>query len=124
MCSNEFVKLMLSEFPETHQAYDEELKLWHPDIPSIGNVIGKVFYPLVVDKLRQQTEVETLVKLFNFMELMALSSDVDVKESLMYSLLECLGDDRELLVLSYSYMGESTRELSDKIELFLGRVKI
>ena len=49
------------------------------------------------------------------------SSDEEVRELLLYSVLEKLGDDKETLNISMTLMGENTLKLSQQVENFLGR---
>ena len=61
-----------------------------------------------------------LQRTFTFFEEMA-SSDEEVRELLLYSVLEKLGDDEETLNISMTLMGENTLKLSQQVENFLGR---
>jgi len=58
---------------------------------------------------------------FDFFEDMANSEDDEIKELLMYSTLETLGDDEKRLKTSKRFMKNGTKILSEKVETFLGR---
>ena len=48
-------------------------------------------------------------------------SEEEVREVLLYAVLEELGDDEEIYQKACSFMGEHTLEWSKKVEAFLGR---
>lgn len=118
----EIIDVLISEFPELQQSYREELEFWDPDTPSIGNLIDGILYPFVINELSLINNSEKLNRVFGFLEKMALSKEQIIKDALMHSVLECLGDHKELLKKSYNYMGIETRILSDMIEQFYGRL--
>lgn len=60
-----------------------------------------------------------LLKSFDFFEQTA-TSDEDVRE-LLYSVLEQLGDDKEVLNTATSLMEKNTLKYSKQVEDFLGR---
>ena len=62
----------------------------------------------------------TLKKVFCFFEQMACAQE-EVRELLMYAILEELGDEKEVLQRAQRFMGENTLELSNRVENFLGR---
>ena len=50
-----------------------------------------------------------------------LKDDEELKELLMYSTLETLGDDYKRLEISRQFMKNETKKLSERVEAFLGR---
>ena len=63
---------------------------------------------------------DILEKVFHFFEVMA-NSEEEIKELLMYGVLERLEDSEEILEQSKLLMGKETLLCSEKIEQFLGR---
>lgn len=72
-------------------------------------------------QLLEKEKTDKLEKLFNFFERMATKGDDYVKELLIVTILERLGDDKKILNTTYKYMGKETRKVSDEIEKFWGR---
>lgn len=69
----------------------------------------------------QKEEREKLVKLFDFFEKMAVAGDEYVRELLSVTILERIGDDKDILSIAHKYMGKETRKDSDEIEKFWRR---
>lgn len=66
----------------------------------------------VMDRLRKQLLYKNdLDNIFEFFEEMANDSD-EIKELLIYSTLEKLGDDKETFEIASCFMGKRTRILS------------
>lgn len=77
--------------------------------------------PCVIELINEyEKNKRMLEKTFDFFEEMA-SSDEEVRELLLYSVLEKLGDDKEILNISKALMGKSTLKYSEQLENFLGR---
>ncbi|WP_335871882.1 DUF7674 family protein [Bacillus sp. 2205SS5-2] len=74
-----------------------------------------------IDFLVKEENSRDLVKLFEFFESMAIKGDEFVKELLSVTILERLGDNKEVLNKAYKYMGKETRKASDEIEKQLER---
>ncbi|AFM41481.1 hypothetical protein Desaci_2539 [Desulfosporosinus acidiphilus SJ4] len=75
----------------------------------------------VVNLLKSHGNEELKNRIFSFYEGMATSDDDDIRNVLQVTLLEYLGDDKEILNTAYRYMGIYTKRQSDEIERFLGR---
>jgi hypothetical protein len=73
----------------------------------------------IIDNMENNDNI--LLNIFDFFEDMANGDDEELKELLMYSTLETLGDDKKRLNISRQYMMKETKNLSDKVEAFLGR---
>ncbi|WP_441422440.1 DUF7674 family protein [Anaerobacillus sp. MEB173] len=69
----------------------------------------------------EKDETDKLEKFFNFFEKMAIEGDDYTKELLTVTILERLGDDKEILITAYKYMGKETRKASDEVEKGWGR---
>jgi ssDNA-binding replication factor A large subunit len=81
---------------------------------------GMGMMPCIITAIKNKANENQLTRIFDFFEEMATSEE-DVKELLMYSTLEKLGDEKEIFELAVPFMGKETRRLSDKVETFLGR---
>lgn len=115
---------LIQEIPHLKELFDEAKDKNIID-NTIGNhvIFGIIFVPYITSLLDESGKIQDkkLNDIFEFFEKMALSNDEDIKELLMYTILEVLGDDTHILEKSHKYMRSETRNLSNKVEHFLGR---
>jgi hypothetical protein len=116
---NNIVDKLLDALPEVKPMYEKELDWWDEILPHI--VFGDVFNQFLFSLLREDCPKDTLIRVFLFLEKMAVCPDKNVQGVLGVSVLEQLGDDPILLERSTKYMGEATKKISDEIEEGLGR---
>lgn len=84
-------------------------------------VWGLGIMPCVIKLINNYDEnISILERTFDFFEEMA-SSDEEVRELLLYSVLEKLGDDKKLLNVSMAFMGKNTLKYFEQVENFMGR---
>ncbi|RXJ04372.1 hypothetical protein DS745_03025 [Anaerobacillus alkaliphilus] len=120
MNREKLTEYFLKNFPE----YEATLK---EHLDDYGELLAHVFYGdticvKLIELLKDDTDnEEEIKKIFLLLEKMAVEGDIDVKEVLQVSILEVLGDDKDLLEKSYKYMGDKTNIASDEIERFWGR---
>lgn len=115
---NELVK----QIPEIKNLLLEELNWWRGEEPGLHNIFGNVLNPFLVELLAKEGEEELKVRIFGFLEQMAISPDEYVENILAVTVLERLGDDKSILEEAYKYMGAQTRITSDQIEIGWGRL--
>lgn len=116
------VKCYLNKVPEIQEEFSKQCKenlIDHSD--GVHVIWSLVIMPCVINLTKDLKEnKEVLERTFAFFEEMALS-DEEVREILLYSVLENLGDDKELLNTVIPLMGKNTLKYSEQIENFLGR---
>lgn len=116
------VEEFFCKFPELQGNFNKEIKenlIEKTD--GIYTVWGLGVMPCIMDILEDcDLNHPMLVKIFAFFEEMA-NSDEKVRELLIYSILEKLGDEKEILQKSNNFMGSETYRLSYEVERFLGR---
>lgn len=116
---NELSRIFINEFPKfrlnliEHEAFYEEV---------LNHVFFGELNDYLIELLRKDIETELLIRLFEFYESMELKGDTLVQEVLSCSVLERLGDEKEILEIAYKYMGKETRIASDNIERTWGRL--
>lgn len=121
LSENNVVEMLLQSIPEIKQIYEDEIEWWDGEFPGLHNIFGDVLNPYLVDLLRNDKNEEILKRVFDFLEDMATCDDEYVKNVLMATVLEYLGDDRKILMASQKYMGSFTKKLSMEVESGLGR---
>lgn len=115
---NNYLK-MVPEVQERFKAQCEENLIDDTDGAHVVWSLGLV--PCVVVLIQNYEENKSaLERTFDFFEEMA-SSDEEVRELLLYSVLEKLGDDKKILKTAMSMMGKRTLKYSEQVENFLGR---
>lgn len=113
----------MSKFPQLYADISQNLKdnmvdtndgiyvLWGMGVmPCINKII---------DDIGNYEDV--VLGIFDFFEEMANGDEEELKELLMYSTLEKLGDDENRLEISRQFMKKETKILSNKVETFFGR---
>ena len=123
MTINNVFEIFMSKFPQLYADISQNLKdnmvdtndgiyvLWGMGVmPCINKII---------DDIGNYEDV--VLGIFDFFEEMANGDEEELKELLMYSTLEKLGDDGNRLEISRQFMKKETKILSDKVETFFGR---
>jgi hypothetical protein len=100
---------LLAEVPELRPAYEEELKLWLPDKPGPHIVFGDLLTPYLIELLEQNTDIETLRRVFSFLEQVAASSNQHVRDVAGASVLDSIGYKHFWKDRALSYAGPCTR---------------
>jgi len=118
---DDVLELFLKRVPELETEFKVSLKDNLIDKKDGLYVIwGMGMMPCIITSIKNKANENQLTRIFNFFEEMATSEE-EVKELLMYSTLEKLGDEKEIFELAVPFMGKETRRLSDTVETFLGR---
>ncbi|MGO4698942.1 hypothetical protein AB4Z50_32300 [Paenibacillus sp. 2TAB26] len=116
---NELSEIFVNDFPKFRLNLIEHEALYE-------EVLNHVFFgslnDFLIELLRKNIETELIIRLFEFYERMELKGDTLVKEVLSCTILERLGDEKEILEIAYSYMGKETRKASDNTEREWGRL--
>lgn len=82
---------------------------------------GMGLMPCILERLAYEEQNKDLLdRTFAFFEKMACASE-EVRELLLYAVLEKLGDDKAVLAKARLLMGAKTLEYSRQVEAFLGR---
>ncbi|MDF2804620.1 MAG: hypothetical protein K0S61_4525 [Anaerocolumna sp.] len=116
----EFIEYFLDNFPEYRSIYIKHIEEYEELLLHVffGDTLNKKILKLLSDDKNNKNQ---LYKVFNFLEQMALDKNIEIKEVLTVTILERLGDNKNLLKKAYTFMGEYTKKLSLEIEQFWGR---
>jgi hypothetical protein len=115
--------MFIRKFPQLEEEIKKNLKDNMVDInDGIYVIWGMGVMPSVIRMIDCIADNEKVgSSIFDFFEEMASGGNEELKELLMYSTLETLGDDKIRLSTSRRLMKKETRYLSEKIEAYLGR---
>jgi len=115
-------EIFLDEIPEIREKYYKYYKAELHDNAGQYVIWGVVLQPCIMELISDfDNNRDTLKRVFNFFEKMVTSNEEEIKEILMYSVLETLGDNPDVLIRVIPLMGKNTRQLTQEIENFLGR---
>lgn len=114
-CALEFIE----KFPEYKQAYYEHIDYY-------DELLGHVFFGDSINKtltelLKKNDDIDTIQRYINFINLMYRMGDDAVKNIVIVTILEYLGDDKEVLTNAYYLFNNDIIKASIENEKFLGR---
>ena len=115
------VEMLILKIPEIKNLYEKEINWWGDEEPGAHNIFGDIVNPYFLCLLKTEETQEHLKRVFDFLEEMAKSEDKLVQEVLNCTVLERLGDDKEILKRASKYMGQKTKNMSGNMEKGLRR---
>ena len=122
MTTEQFVSEFIELFPRQKAYYDEHIK-------DYSKILGHVFFGDVINRplaslLETNTDKASIRKYIGFVEHMYAFGDDDVKNIVLVTILEYLGDYDIVLKNAFEYFSDELIEESKQIEKTLGRRKI
>lgn len=114
-----YAQKLIAVFPAAKEVYDKHLE-------DYGELLGHVFFADVINEpliglLASNTDTAAIGEYIGFLEDMYANGDEAVKNIVVVSVLERLGDDTTVLRNAYGYFSEQLRQASRDIEAFWGR---
>lgn len=118
MDSKKLNQLLIIEFPELLDTYQEEIA-WQEGNETGSHIIyGDVFYPYIERSISEKN-VNAIKHIFEFIEKTLNSNDQYSKEVIAFSILERLCDNRKSLNWTKRYMGDKTIEIIQSIKKYI-----
>ena len=118
----------------THQDFIEKAIKFFPDIAiekeklieEYGEMLATIFFeesimPRVIDLLMTNTEHEKLRDIFDYFEDVSLNADENLDNTFSITVLEMLGNDKDILEVAKKYMGPETTRKQRQADIDLGR---
>jgi len=117
-CALQFIE----EFPEYNKAYHEHMN-------DYGKVLGHVFFGDAINEtltvlLKKNEDINTIQRYINFINYMYKIGDDAVKNIVIVTILEYLGDDKQVLSNAYNLLDDDIIKESIENEKSLGRYKL
>ena len=114
-----YAQKFIATFPAAQTVYDAHMTDYR-------ELLGHVFFAEVIneplaDLLRGNSDRAAIGKYVALIEDMYTNGDEAVKNIVVVSILERLGDDKTILKNTYGYFSESLKQASRDIETFWGR---
>ena len=114
-----FAEYFVQRFPE----YTNELKF---HLEEYGELLGHVFFGVIINSqivqlLRTDSNPARTKLMLDFVNELYLEGDDECKNIVVVTILEYLGDDKEVLKKALDYLDLELQEESRRVERFLGR---
>ncbi|GKX66346.1 hypothetical protein rsdtw13_16040 [Clostridium sp. TW13] len=71
--------------------------------------------------LKENEDIETIRRYIDFIEYMYKTGDEAVQNIVVVTILEYLGDDKDVLANAFNFFSDDIRKKSIEVERFLGR---
>ena len=119
--SEEFIKSMLDFFPSTKEEYRKNTKEYYEGLDTV--IIEDIFMPELINILGRNENIELIRKIFKYFEEVSCYGDDYLINIFSITVLEKLGDDREILEIARQYMGTKTTLFQIEADRDLGRIQ-
>ena len=117
---NEFIKKMLELLPTTYKKYRKSIEDNGKILETV--VIEDVFMPYIIELLQKNKNDGLLKSIFGYFEEVSIGDDNQLSNVFSITVLEILGNDKEVLKTAQKYMGFETMRLQVEADKRLGRV--
>lgn len=109
---NNMVEKLLESVPELKQIHDRELRSWEGEWPGQHIAYARVVSDTIAAMLRGDSEEDPnlLIKIFNFLEILANHPDEHVQEVVHNSVCEDICSDELVLQKAGRFMGVTTKK--------------
>lgn len=113
MTIDDFLKQMTIYFPTIKKELDEHIQEFGERLDTI--VIEDIIMPKVIDLINNQKNEKKVKEIFDYFEMVITESDENLLNIFSITVLEILGNDKDILEIAKQYMGPITKKyiLSD-----------
>lgn len=118
--SKEFFLMMLNLLPSTVNEYQESIEYNGELLETV--IIEDIFMPEIIELLKENTEERLLGEIFAFFEDVSNYGDEHLINIFSITVLEILGNEKEVLEMAKIYMGPKTTEFQIEADRGLGRL--
>lgn len=119
------------------QNFIDKMVLFLPNLPNErerhikenGELLATVFIensimPSVIELLKRNNDKVILKNIFDYFEDVSINADEDLKNIFSITVLEILGNDKDVLEIAKEYMGVETKRNQEQADKDLGRIRI
>ncbi len=114
-----FIEQMLELLPETKREYLKSIEMNGELLETV--VIENVLMPQVIRLLSENGECDLIKRIFDYFEQVSCSGEEQLINNFSVTVLEILGNDREILNIAQLYMGHETKILQIEADRGVGR---
>lgn len=120
MMIDDFLKQMTIYFPTIKKELDEHIEEFGERLDTI--VIEDIIMPRVIDLMKNLKNEKKVKEIFDYFEKVSTEADENLLNFFSITVLEMLGDDRDILEIAKQYMGPITKKYQKDADLDLGRI--
>ncbi|MFC9707221.1 resolvase [Paenibacillus sp. NPDC056933] len=117
--SEEFFRVMLEFLPSKSNDYIKSIEVYGEVLETV--IIEDIFMPDIIKLLSENRNINLLERIFDYFEEVSNCKDDHLINIFSITVLEILGNDREILRLAQQYMGPKTIQLQIEADRGLGR---
>mgnify|MGYP004552995885 FL=1 len=119
MTIDDFLKQMTIYFPTIKKELDEHIEEFGERLDTI--VIEDIIMPRVIDLMKNLNNEKKIKEIFDYFETVSTEADENLLNIFSITVLEMLGDDKDILEIAKQYMGPITKKYQRDADLDLGR---
>lgn len=120
MTIDDYLKQMTIYFPTIKKELDEHIQEFGERLDTI--VIEDIIMPKVIDLINNQKNEKKVKEIFDYFEMVITESDENLLNIFSITVLEILGNDKDILEIAKQYMGPITKKYQREADLDLGRI--
>lgn len=107
--SKEFFSKMLELLPSTYHSYEESVNRFGEVLETV--IIEDILMPEIMKLLRGNENIKLIKEIFEYFEEISNCGDDHLINIFSITVLEILGDDRDILDIAEKYIGPKTKKL-------------
>ena len=119
MSIDDFLKQMTIYFPTIKKELDEHIEEFGERLDTI--VVEDIIMPRVIDLMKNLKNEKKIKEIFDYFETVSTEADENLLNIFSITVLEMLGDDKDILEIAKQYMGPITKKYQRDADLDLGR---
>jgi len=116
---DDFKEQMICFFPNIKEKLDEHISEYGEQLDTI--VIEEIIMPEVIELLKRNKDKTKLKEVFDYFEEVSINSDDYLNNVFSITVLEILGNEKQVLDTAKEYMGPVTVKLQREADLAIGR---
>ncbi len=116
----QFLSTLLIFFPYLKEKYEASININNGQV-LVTVIIEDIFMVEITRLLKENTNTDLLGKIFDYFEEVSNCKDSHLLNIFSVTVLENLGNDKNILKTAYKYMGSKTRKLQIKADKSIGR---
>lgn len=114
-----FFQELLKLFPHTSSQYEEMQTQYGRILETVA--IEDIFMPCIIDMIEKNRNSNLIRDMFDLFEKVCRYGDQHLMDVFTTTILECIGNDQDILCKARNYMGSTTKLLQIEADKRIGR---
>jgi len=114
-----FFKEMLKLFPKTTSKFEEMKTQYGRVLETVA--IEDIFMPYIIDSIESKQNLNLIRDMFDLFERVCRYGDQHLMDVFTITILECIGNNQDILREARNYMGPTTKLLQIEADKHIGR---